>query len=180
MHIECFISHLVHGGICLDIIRNNICASVFTTLCSFHACACMHNAGHGAWAKVKVRRVEQLKATHILAAILLIRWTGKLKPKLQRDTVTFSTHMHRQRQWHVRTHTHAKKLKKKVNKCVRMFLLLVQQQQQQHQQRLPDQNELNGCCSFATCSQQDGDDSVRQLCRMRGCAYVPVSVRMCL
>lgn len=55
-----------------------------------------------------------------------------------------------------------------------MFLLLVQQQ---HQQQLPDQNELNGCCSFATCSQQDGDDSVRQLCRMRGCAYVPVCVR---
>lgn len=108
MHIECFISHLVHGGICLDIIRNNICASVFTTLCSFHACACMHNAGHGAWAEVKVRRVVQLKATHILAAILLIRWTGKLKPKLQRDTVTFSTHMHRQRQWHVRTHTHTR------------------------------------------------------------------------
>lgn len=108
MHIEWFISHLVHGGICLDIIRNNICASVFTTLCSFHACACMHNAGHGAWAEVKVRRVVQLKATHILAAILLIRWTGKLKPKLQRDTVTFSTHMHRQRQWHVRTHTHTR------------------------------------------------------------------------
>lgn len=60
-----------------------------------------------------------------------------------------------------------------------MFLLLVQQQQQ-HQQRLPDQNELNGCCSFATCSQQDGDDSVRQLCRMRGCAYVPVSVCVCV
>lgn len=66
----------------------------------------MHNAGHGAWAKVKVRRVVQLKATHILAAILLIPWTGKLKPKLQRDTVTFSTHMHRQR--HVRTHTHTR------------------------------------------------------------------------